>query len=31
MVNVPEFNLNEPFTLIPGIAADGDGKTSWIF
>lgn len=28
MVNVPEFNLNEPFTLIPGIAADGDGKTS---
>ena len=28
MVNVPEFNLNEPFTLIPGIAADGNGKTS---
>ena len=28
MVNVPEFNLNEPFTLIPGIAADGVGKTS---
>lgn len=28
MVNVPEFNLNEPFTPIPGIAADGDGKTS---
>lgn len=28
MVNVPEFNSNEPFTLIPGIAADGDGKTS---
>ena len=28
MVNVPEFDLNEPFTLIPGIAADGDGKTS---
>lgn len=28
MVNVPEFNLNEPFTLIPGIAADGNGKSS---
>ena len=28
MVNVPEFNLNEPFTLIPGIAADGDGQNS---
>ena len=28
MVNVTEFNLNEPFTLIHGIAADGDGKTS---
>lgn len=28
MVNVPEFNLNEPFSLIPGIAADGKGKSS---
>jgi len=28
MVNVPEFNLNEPFTLIPGIAADGEGKNT---
>ncbi len=28
MVNVPEFNLNEPFTLIPGIQADGNGKSS---
>lgn len=28
MVNVPEFNLNEPFTLIPGTAADGNGKSS---
>lgn len=23
MVNVPEFNLNEPFTLLPGMEADG--------
>lgn len=28
MVNVPEFNLNDPFTLIPGTAADGEGKSN---
>lgn len=28
MVNAPEFDLNEPFTLIPGIAADAEGKNT---
>ena len=28
MVNVPEFNLNEPFTLIPGTADDVEGKSN---
>lgn len=28
MVNVPEFDLNEPFTLIPGIAAEAEGKNT---
>lgn len=26
MVNVPEFNLNEPFTLLPGMEASADAK-----
>lgn len=25
MVNVPEFNLNDPFTLLPGMQAEGGG------
>ncbi len=28
MVNAPEFDLNEPFTLIPGIAAGAEGKNT---
>ena len=28
MDNAPEFDLNEPFTLIPGIAADAEGKNT---